>query len=825
MDFLRRQRLLLIGILGYLLLALSPPFERLELGLLDLRFRLRGNLPYSPRIAMLDIDTDAFKAEGDWHDWKREKHAFLINVLRRLSARSLGVDILFAEKSARSIDFQALQGGGQKRFSLEELARRFPNQDLLLAEAVSNAGNVYLAQIFEREASFEKYEGYARNKERSLAAQRRFSLPLGRDMQDLPRGGDITPVLAVLARVARGVGFAQVVPDPDGVVRHYPMLYAYRERAWPALPLIMALDTLGVSPRQVRYRPGCLEIPLPGGKLRRVPLRGDGSLLINWAGTYLETYPHISYSALKIIARNLLLRELKVVARRHPGLLFDEARFFALPEVRALAREFRNRGAHSPITFLQQVYYRLCMATALQEEVDRDPDVRLEALATGGVPRNRETRLFLDNIRYHSLLLRHGVQGSNQNALQQLIRRHSLTNQALLRECRRNIREYGLGKEDAPFFVFPPPHVESLPDPLYPSFFKGRTFFYGITATGTHDIKPTPLEAICPMVGSLATVYDNLTTGRFLRRAPHWINLGCLLLVLAGGLLWLERLRSRTLLLAAMLAFLLFTLGNLLLFSLGSLWLNLLAPGVAILLVSMLVSMQHYLREEQEKRHLRTAFSHYLAPTLVDQLIHDPALLRLGGERRQCTVFFSDIAGFTTISEGMTPEGLVELLNEYLSEVTGIILAQQGMLDKYLGDAVMAVFNAPLEVADHAAAACRAALQVQQRLRELGDQWEARGWPRLETRIGINSGPMIAGNMGSRERFDYTVMGDAVNLGSRLEGANKNYGTFIMISESTRELIGAAFVVRELDRIRVKGKQQPVTVYELLGLADEALQP
>jgi adenylate cyclase len=210
-------------------------------------------------------------------------------------------------------------------------------------------------------------------------------------------------------------------------------------------------------------------------------------------------------------------------------------------------------------------------------------------------------------------------------------------------------------------------------------------------------------------------------------------------------------------------------------------------------------------------------FSHYMSETLIHDLLKHPEKLRLGGERRNLTVFFSDLAGFTSLSEQLTPEEVVTLLNRYLTAMTDIILAGGGLIDKYEGDAIMALWGAPLPQEDHAARACLAAIENQRRLADLRREFEASGLPPVYSRIGINTGEMIIGNMGSSQRFDFTVIGDSVNLASRLEGANKTYGTRVIISEDTYRQAAARVEARELDLLRVKGKEVPVRIYELLA--------
>jgi adenylate cyclase len=212
----------------------------------------------------------------------------------------------------------------------------------------------------------------------------------------------------------------------------------------------------------------------------------------------------------------------------------------------------------------------------------------------------------------------------------------------------------------------------------------------------------------------------------------------------------------------------------------------------------------------------------YLSPAVLHEVLKDPDALKLGGEKRVMTCLFTDIRGFTSISEKLEPEALVRLLNEYLTVMTNIVHDQQGVLDKYMGDAIMAWWGAPTEQLDHAYRACMTGLTMRTELRKLHEKWTETGVPKLEMGVGINTGPMVYGNTGSLERFDFTVLGDSVNLASRLEGVNKEYGSNIIISETTyRDVADRDFVVRFLDVIEVKGKTEPVGIYELIGVAGQ----
>ncbi|GJQ20239.1 MAG: adenylate/guanylate cyclase domain-containing protein [Bacteroidia bacterium] len=300
------------------------------------------------------------------------------------------------------------------------------------------------------------------------------------------------------------------------------------------------------------------------------------------------------------------------------------------------------------------------------------------------------------------------------------------------------------------------------------------------------------------------------------------------------GLLWLKSIKTRLTILVeigAVLVVLLLIGGifefSVLMFTESNALFNIVNPSLAVVFCYFGTAVYQYLAERQQKALIKGVFSHYISAAVVNELVNNPEKAKLGGDRRELTVFFSDIAGFTTISEQFhnRPEGLVELLNEYLDEMTSIVLKYGGTLDKYEGDAIMAFWGAPIPQKDHALRTCVAALEMQKRLAALRPKWKKDGRPPLEVRCGINTGVMIVGNMGGKDRFDYTVIGDSVNLASRLEGANKQYGSNIMISDMTYQHVKDKVIVRELDLIQVKGKTEPVKVWELLGTSDMQMTP
>ncbi len=358
---------------------------------------------------------------------------------------------------------------------------------------------------------------------------------------------------------------------------------------------------------------------------------------------------------------------------------------------------------------------------------------------------------------------------------------------------------------------------------LDPAVFTNAYVLFGHSAPGLLDAHPSPVNRACPGVEIHATSLDNLLTGAFLRDAPAAaVALTTLFLGLLSGAVIAMTRKARQSILAFALLLPVPIVGTFTAYSLGWWWPMVVAEGaVAAALVGGVVL--NYATEGRQKAFLKRAFKHYLGAEVIDQIIADPSRLQLGGEKRELTIFFSDIEKFSTFSEKLDPETLTRLLNEYLTDMTDIILEEGGYLDKYIGDAIVAFWNAPVSQSDHATRAIRTVLRCQRMLAERRALYQQKSGAVIKARIGMHTGEVTVGNMGSRDRFNYTVLGDAANLASRLEGANKTFGTYSMVSEVTWGLTQGRFLGRELGRIRVVGREQPMRVYEILGFAGEAI--
>ncbi len=349
---------------------------------------------------------------------------------------------------------------------------------------------------------------------------------------------------------------------------------------------------------------------------------------------------------------------------------------------------------------------------------------------------------------------------------------------------------------------------------------RDKIVFVGVTEKAVYDIRPTPLDPLLPGVEIHATVAGNILEKSFLIHDTRTIFIDLLILAAAPLLMCviLSHLRSTYQGLIVFFLFLGFVSAlNIFLFISQKLVTSTVYPLLPLALAYLLSESYRNVVVEKRHRFMKRAFSTYLSPQLLGELLKDPERLRLGGEKREISVLFADIRGFTGLSERLPPEDIVGVLNDYLSPMTEIVLEEGGTLDKYMGDAIMALFNAPLDISDHPVKACITALRMRDKLDELNKLWMERGLVRLRAGIGISTGEAVVGNMGAHFRFDYTAIGDTVNLASRLEALNKVYGTSIIVSEKTADLVKDEFILRELDLVRVRGRERPLLIYELLG--------
>jgi adenylate cyclase len=359
---------------------------------------------------------------------------------------------------------------------------------------------------------------------------------------------------------------------------------------------------------------------------------------------------------------------------------------------------------------------------------------------------------------------------------------------------------------------------------IKPGDFQGKIVLIGATAVGIYDLRVTPFSAAMPGVEKHANVIASIIENRFLKRVPFSANL---ILLLVSGLLFsflMTRLRSLGALFTTGLFLFLILGSGYFLFAHQGLWINIAYPSMNILFLFIFVTVYNYAIEERTARKIRAMFSSYATEKVVSELIKNPDMAKLGGERREMTILFSDVVGFTTFSEKHTPEEVVAILNEYLGSMTDVIFRWEGTLDKFVGDAIVAFWGAPMRQENHAELALRCALDMVKKLEGLQQKWQSEGRPVLDSGIGINTGEVLVGNIGAEgKKMEYTVIGDHVNLCSRVESLTRQFKTHILITEYTlnkiRNLVTIQFIghlsIEGKEKVSVKGREEKVGIYEV----------
>ncbi|MBE7422924.1 MAG: adenylate/guanylate cyclase domain-containing protein [Zoogloeaceae bacterium] len=368
--------------------------------------------------------------------------------------------------------------------------------------------------------------------------------------------------------------------------------------------------------------------------------------------------------------------------------------------------------------------------------------------------------------------------------------------------------------------------ADVMADRIKPGELKGKVALIGTTAPGLLDLRATPVGEAYPGVEIHANLIAGMLDGAIKQKPSYVLGAEVVLLLLAGlaMVLLLPLLSPLRATLASLVALLFILTVNFVFWHFGNLVLPL-ASAVLLILTLYVLNMSYgYFVESRAKRQFTELFGQYVPPELVEEMSRNPESYSMDGRKAELTVLFSDIRGFTTISEGLGPDELTRLMNEYLSAMTEVVRKNRGTLDKYIGDAIMAFWGAPVSDPQHARQAVVTAMQMQAALPAVNKAFAAKGWPEVRIGVGVNTGEMTVGDMGSSVRKAYTVMGDAVNLGSRLEGITKQYGVGILVGEGTRKAVKDV-VFREVDRVQVKGKEEPVAIYEPVCLESESGKP
>lgn len=579
-----------------------------------------------------------------------------------------------------------------------------------------------------------------------------------------------TPIYPLL-EACKDLGHTAMIPDfEDGTLRKMPLWVKRGDKYYLQLALQAVCDYLGVKDEDLTLYPGkLLSITTPSGEEIGIPINPYGQALVDFTGRpgplgWRETFPILSYT---------LPIELWQI-RKDSNTLWE-------------ALDGKYLGG--TITRLKQALSAETSPTK-KEELKRQIEEK-----------SRELVDFIQlSIKKSTDLLEkepdEGRKGQLALALEEMQQELSL-----LKRLETSEREFSsrLRKQ-----------VED------------KICLVGAIFTGGTDFSPTPYDPACPNVITHCNIVDMILKRHFLNydRKAHNIPT----IILLGPVMGLITSALGSLVGGGALAGVmgLYLIASYLLLTYLGVWLHVAGPLIAMVTSYTAVTVYRQLTVERQRREIKNLFQHYLHPEVVNELVKDPTKVKLGGVRKELTIQFSDIQGFTSLSEKMQPGELEAFLNTYLTAMTDVVLKHGGTVDKYEGDAIMAFYGAPIDQPDHALRACKAALEARETQEALNLQFKGKGWPTIRTRFGINTGPAVVGNMGTNTRFDYTAIGDSVNLASRLESANKIFGTTILLGQETYEYTKKDIFAIYLGLVQVKGKAQSVKVYALVSLAGDA---
>ncbi len=813
----------IILLLVFSVLEFANVFVRAEHGVYDAWLHLKPEVEQREEILFLDVDDLAINRVGVW-PWSRDIMARGLITLREFGSGPVVFDIEYVDASPLAVDGQTLNeripGVFDREFSningsMEGLiqaiaAGQIPpedavdfiqdlkglneeaenrllarvqdivrNNDLILGAAAAAHGNAWFTVNLIPDVEEEISEELRRLAVDEVA----LDAVSGENLLMLDAKG-MRPAIVPVLRGGSGAGFPNVIIDEDGVRRRIELFRRYDEKWFGQLviaPLISWLDVqeIAVGRNTVVLR----DARLPGEESRqeiRIPLAEDGTLLLNWPkGEYTESFRHLSFYEV-IYYENLL-----------DDLAYNLS---AMDDSGYLQYHDGDRN------FLDAYGY----AEGLVAEVlDTGDGVVLEELAQVREYFISETTAFLDGSAEEDIL--RDVSGAiDDPGLSADMREFFLELQEEIPSVFAGTRSILMDLQETRGVL-----ASNVPDSFV---------IIGYTGTGTTDIGVNPFINEYANTGTHGTVVNTILTGRFIDDLPRWFSIIIAVVFTAIFVVVSRKRTANTTLLLGIAGVLVVTAGSAAAFVGLRIFLPIMPPVLTLFLSAVGQSTWKYVEVAREKNQIRNAFNHYLSTDVINEILDDPTRLRLGGEKRELTAMFTDVKGFSTISEALDPEELVKLLNRYLSEMSDIVLQLQGTIDKFEGDAIISFFGAPIPYPDHPSRACTAAVRMKKIENFLNEHFleENLSPSPLQTRIGINTGEMVVGNMGTANRMDYTIMGHSVNLAARLEGVNKQYGTWILTSELTHDATGDSFLARKLDRVRVVGVSEPVRLFEIV---------
>lgn len=840
--------------------GLSGGFTNMDNNIFDLMLRAAPNPKVSPDVLFLDIDDESLNQEGTW-PWTRDILADVLIRAKELGAESITFDIEYLSPSQKGINpdvvgeipvlFSEVQG--QVAAVMEEMGLAFSSgqvepeyipevtADILqhnilpsfdyLFETVSSVsrdnddyfgraiqffGNTWLTvNLGDIITTTDEVVAYVENRFMldSVEDEENLTYKANRhtfEDQNISEG--FSPALQILMERASGAGFTNVIIDSGGTRRRVDLLYEKEGKYLPQLvfaPLLDRVDAQGLKreDRTLTIK-GAL---LPNSTERQdivIPLDKNGYMLVNWFhGDYLEGFKHHPVINLRYLDAleeqietcvNWFSQDLYLLAadgswleyyvissqlaNQYSQLTAEKNRLLSLcngyDEFGNPKNGFITDQEYENYFAARQAFFDGCTEFVNGSSLEGIYN-RLEELAAEGTPAE-EIEAFWATVEETFLFLKATVETYNQ--------------------------EFARMKQD----------------------FTGSFCIVGNSATGNTDLGTTPFVARYPNVGTHGNIYNTIVNQEFIY-PMDWQQSFIIVIVFSLIFSWFAmKMKIRIQMAIGITSNILLPVISILLMHFWQIWMPFFAAFLVLFLSYISAVVLRFVYTEQDKRFIKHAFSTYLSKDVVNDIISNPEKLALGGTEREITALFSDIKSFSSLSENVTASQLVSILNDYLTRMSDLILDQNGTIDKYIGDAIVSFFGAPIDLPDHAFRACAAAVRIKQAEEILNKEYEEKEilpMPIL-TRIGINTGNMVVGNMGTSSKMNYTIMGNHVNIAARLEGVNKVYNSWILVSESTwlsanKGEHEGELISRRLDKVRVMGIDKPVQLYNIIGFAEE----
>ena len=783
-------------------------FTSLDHKFFDIFLRTLPSLTEHEKVIILTLDDDSISYAGGF-PFRREVMADVVALLKDLGVDSIAFDLSYLDESPHRLDpVYASQVFGQRLSSGFDLLNQVSDsvidgigpatlnddrerykQDMLRLHrdvrgdletsfslltrdvdeyfaqslAFSDCSWLTLTMFRPMDLLDSTQSGTLSNEEIDQYLADHIALSIALDAGDsrTPEMIGVMPAIQKLLSRARGAGVVNAYPDSDGIRRRVQLLVKYNGAYYGNLALMAMIEKLNIV--SIEPTNSVITLVLGNGGVIRIPRSPDGSMLLKWPKKPFLDYQ--VYSLIKLIQHTII----EPAFAQNIALMDDAGFFWFFDEEISPWDYYRNAEELKELAFANNAH-------ASEEWLE----------SRHGFFASCET--FLYGPYEDAILLEVGDDVETRDFVQELFQ--------VCRTQYERIAEI---------------RAESV-------VLQNSLCIIGADATSMTDNSITAFQENYPNVGTYAVVANMMLSREFLSEAPWYVS-ACIALFFSLFIGFLiSRFDTYASILTGVSVLAVLSAASLLFFRVTKIYPGFAVPLTATALSFISLIANNFLFASRERAFLHSAFSRYLAPDIITEIINDPTKLNLGGEKREMTAIFTDLQGFSGISELLDPIQLVRLLNRYLTTMSNIIMENAGTVDKYEGDAIIAFWGAPLTRADHAALACRSALAMKAAERELNKTIVEEGLsPRqLFTRIGINSGDMVVGNMGAENKMDYTIMGNAVNIAARLEGVNKLFSTGILMSEYTHAQIGTEFVCRRLDRVRVVGVNTPIRLYELV---------